>query len=85
VPGASVLELHRFRRNVWGCSAYLGDDRFRYGNINEQTFEQIWTGELRKKNLRLVAQELDPEECRMNCRMDDINLYLWSWRIPRSM
>jgi len=69
--------------NVWGCSAYLGDDRFRYGNINEQTFEQIWTGELRKKNLRLVAQELDPEECRMNCRMDDINLYLWELAHPQ--
>lgn len=69
--------------NVWGCSAYLGDDRFRYGNINEQTFEQIWKGELRRKNLALVAQQLDPEECRMNCRMDEINLYLWELSHPK--
>lgn len=69
--------------NVWGCSAYLGDERFRYGNIHEQSFEQIWTGELRKKNLKLVAEQLDPEDCRMNCRMDEINLYLWELTHPK--
>ena len=69
--------------NVWGCSAYLGDDRFRYGNINEQTFEQIWTGALRRANLNMVAEQLDPEACRMNCRMDEINLYLWELAHPK--
>jgi len=69
--------------NVWGCSAYLGDERFRYGNINEQTFEQIWNGELRKANLKMVAEQLDPEACRMNCRMDEINLYLWELTHPK--
>jgi cyclic pyranopterin phosphate synthase len=69
--------------NVWGCSAYLGDEEFRYGNIHEQTFEQIWTGERRKQNLHKVATELDPEACRMNCRMDEINLYLWELTHPK--
>ncbi len=69
--------------NVWGCSAYLGDDRFRYGNINEQTFEAIWNGPLRQANLKMVADELDPEACRMNCRMDEINLYLWELTHPK--
>jgi radical SAM protein with 4Fe4S-binding SPASM domain len=69
--------------NVWGCSAYLGDERFRYGNIHEQTFEQIWKGDLRRKNLALVAERIDPEECRMNCRMDEINLYLWELAHPK--
>ena len=69
--------------NVWGCSAYLGDERFRYGNIYEQTFEEIWTGDLRRANLKMVAQQLDPEECRMNCRMDEVNLYLWELTHPK--
>jgi len=69
--------------NVWGCSAYLGDDRFQYGNIHEQTFEQIWTGDLRKANLKMVAEQIDPEACRMNCRMDEINLYLWELTHPK--
>lgn len=68
--------------NVWGCSAYLSDDRFRYGNIHEQSFQQIWTGERRRQNTEMVASELDPEECRMNCRMDEINLYLWELTHP---
>lgn len=68
--------------NVWGCSAYLGDDRFRYGNIHDQTFRQIWTGSRRRENLAMVASELDPEGCRMNCRMDEINLYLWELTHP---
>jgi MoaA/NifB/PqqE/SkfB family radical SAM enzyme len=67
---------------LWGCSAYLGDERFLYGNINEDTFEGIWKGEKRKRVLKYVCEELDPTECRKNCRMDEINRYLWELRNP---
>jgi radical SAM protein with 4Fe4S-binding SPASM domain len=63
--------------NVWACSAHIGDDRFLCGNILTQTFHDIWTGEKRLGLLDYVARELDPEMCRINCRMDDINRYLW--------
>jgi radical SAM protein with 4Fe4S-binding SPASM domain len=62
---------------VWGCSSYLGDERFRYGNIFEESFQSIWTGDLRRNSLEFVAKELDTASCRMNCRMDEINHYLW--------
>ncbi|MHB8883212.1 MAG: radical SAM protein [Thermodesulfovibrionales bacterium] len=68
--------------NVWGCSAYLGDDSFRYGSIYDHTFQEIWLGERRKECMKKVAAELDPEGCRMNCRMDEINLYLWELTHP---
>ncbi len=67
---------------VWGCSAFLGDERFRYGNLHEETFAAIWNGEQRRRSLQMVATELDPEDCRMNCRMDEINLYLWELTHP---
>ncbi len=66
--------------NVWGCSVYLGDKRFLYGNIYEQSFKDIWEGEKRLQSLRWAEEELDISQCRINCRMDEINRYLWDLR-----
>lgn len=67
---------------VWGCSAFLGDERFLYGNINENSFESIWKSEKRKASLKSVENSLDVRNCRINCRMDEINRYLWELKHP---
>lgn len=67
---------------VWGCSAYLGDGRFYFGSILENTFEEIWKSGKRKEVMRFVAEKLDIKDCRRNCRMDEINRYLHELKHP---
>lgn len=67
--------------NVWGCSCFLGDEKFLYGNINDETFMQIWNGEKRKESLKYTSN-LDISQCRVNCRMNKVNEYLWNLKNP---
>ena len=63
--------------NVWGCSMYLNDEKFLYGNIYEESFQQIWEGQKRRSSLKWVEGEFDSSKCRVNCSMDEVNRYLW--------
>ncbi len=68
--------------NIWGCSVFMNQQDFWYGNINNTSFYDIWHGETRKKSLKFVECEMDISYCRINCRLDEINRYLWELRHP---
>lgn len=62
--------------DVYSCSCFIGDDRFIIGNINEQSFHDIWNGQKRKENLKML-ETFDIKQCRQNCRFESNNKYLW--------
>ena len=69
---------------VYTCQTFAGDERFCIGNINNESFEEIWSSDARKKQLCFMLNELDISECRQNCRMDEVNRYLWNLKKPTS-
>jgi len=62
--------------DIYSCSSFLGDKRFKLGNYNEKSFKAIWEGENRKKQWKFIRTKMDISQCRENCRMDEINIYL---------
>lgn len=61
--------------DVYTCSAYLLNEEFCMGNINQSSFSDIWLGEKRQKHIEDM-KKLDISKCRINCRMNSVNKYL---------
>jgi radical SAM protein with 4Fe4S-binding SPASM domain len=68
--------------NVWACSIYLTDKKFMIGNIYKDSFGQIYKSDKYKKLINRAGKALDTSKCRVNCRMDEINRYLWELKNP---
>jgi radical SAM protein with 4Fe4S-binding SPASM domain len=69
--------------DLYGCSAYLQQSKFCYGNLKENDFKTVWEGEKRLKSITYVKEKLDISGCRQNCRMDEVNGYLWRLKNPQ--
>ncbi len=70
------------RGNVWPCVAHIGTKEFCYGNIYEQTFEEIWEGKERQRVVEKLNLLDINKTCREACRLDEINKYLNELRHP---
>ncbi len=69
------------KANVWACIAHIGDEKFCYGNLQHNTFTEIWEGKKRRSLAKAVANR-DISNCRELCRLDEINTYLHQLKYP---
>lgn len=59
------------------CSVFIGDERFRVGNINAESLFEILNGPRREASIQYGKKEMCVNaECRVNCRMARINEFL---------
>lgn len=68
--------------NVYACSAFLGKKDFCYGNIYSKGFKAIMNGSRRKAIIKRASESLNVGHCRLACRLDKINSYLWELKHP---
>jgi hypothetical protein len=69
------------QRRCLSCNSFFGNKDFCFGNIGRETFRQIWEGRRRRRIMRVIS-ECGLKYCRMGCRLDEINRYLWDLKNP---
>ena len=63
--------------DFYTCSVFIGDERFKAGNIYKESMESIFSGKKRMNSIEFGKNELSINgECRTNCRMARINEFL---------
>jgi len=67
---------------VWGCGNYMTIKEFYLGYIYKDTFRKIWQSQRRKEFMDWAQKNFDSRRCRINCRMDEVNRYLWELKHP---
>lgn len=69
--------------DVWPCCSLIGMDGMCFGNINENTFEEIWLGEKRKQAIQKI-NGAKLSMCIPDCKLDDMNRYLHELKHPNA-
>lgn len=63
--------------SFYTCSVFMGDERFKAGNIYDDDMNTIMFGQKRQKAVHFGESELKIHDvCRLNCRMARVNEFL---------
>jgi radical SAM protein with 4Fe4S-binding SPASM domain len=79
--GLSYYTLIESDGSIIPCNLFHKNAGFTYGNLNDESFLTIWSGERRKTVLQQLTKE-QIEGCRDGCRLDAINRYLAELQNP---
>lgn len=70
--------------NVWPCCDLVGADGLSYGNIYEEDFDKIWSGNKRRDVIEKINSYNLNKICNPSCRLDSINRYLTELKNPEA-
>jgi radical SAM protein with 4Fe4S-binding SPASM domain len=73
--GLPFFALINAKGQIIPCNLFYDDPELIYGDLNNETFSEIWNGRKRKRVLEILATK-DIRDCRQICRLDPINRYL---------
>lgn len=68
--------------DVCVCTHHLGDDRFTFGNMHNNSLREIWESEQRQKVIKYCNEDIDFKECQVCCKGDQLNKLLYSIQNP---
>lgn len=68
--------------NLWPCIVFMGREELKYGNINENSFVEIWEGRHRQEIVDYFMNMDLEKNCREQCRLDEMNRYLEQLKNP---
>lgn len=67
--------------NIIPCNLFHNNEEFSYGNLNNNSFSEIWRSNKRKDVIsKIKSRNID--DCRKGCRLDAVNRYLQDLRTP---
>ncbi len=67
--------------NIYPCHTFINNIEYSYGNIIDMSFKEVWGSSRKLKVMQKLASE-NNDKCRLSCRLDQINLYLWQLKNP---
>ncbi len=67
---------------VFPCIAFVGDENFRYGNLYEKSFVEIWDSPHTEEIMNNFCGDFLRNRCRKACRLDEMNKYLHELKHP---
>lgn len=69
--------------NLWPCCVLVGMNGMCFGNIYEQSFEEIWNGDQRMHVVQKI-KDMKLSECASECKLDAMNRYLHELKYPNA-
>lgn len=68
--------------HIYTCCPFYGNKEFSYGDLNEQSLEEILRSSRYRDVQKKVENEIDVNKCMSYCRHHNVNKFLWSFRTP---